>query len=238
MRPPWWKSLPFQISMVAAILLFAYLILRYRERGLVASQARLEALVRERTEQLEEEKQQLTKAREVLRELASRDPMTGLLNRRAIYDVLSREMARILRDGSALTTVMIDLDHFKTVNDTYGHIAGDAVLREIARRLTDAVRPYDAVSRYGGEEFLVVMPHVDADNDRDRLIEVHDSICHEPIEFAGGQVSITCSFGVCTLFSNQKMTVEQFLDRADRALYEAKHLGRNRISYGVPSHVS
>ncbi|MGA3045310.1 MAG: diguanylate cyclase [Terracidiphilus sp.] len=234
MRPPWWKSLPFEIILGALLILMIHIILRHRERGLLESQAKLEALVRERTGQLEKEKEQLTEAREALRELASRDPMTGLLNRRAIYDVLTKEMARIRRDGSALTAVMVDLDHFKSVNDTYGHIVGDDVLREIAVRLTDSVRPYDSVSRYGGEEFLLVMPQMEVPDMRERLTAVHNAICLEPIQFASGQIKLTCSFGVCTLFGGQKLTVEQFLDRADRALYDAKHSGRNRIVYCTP----
>jgi diguanylate cyclase (GGDEF)-like protein len=236
-RPPWWKSLPFEIGAGAFVLFLVYLVLRYRERELLARQARLEALVRERTEELEQEKQQLTEAREALRELASRDPMTGLLNRRVIYDVLTREMARIKRDGSALTAVMIDLDHFKSVNDTYGHLVGDDVLREVALRLTDSVRPYDAVSRYGGEEFLLVMPQMEVMHLRDRLTAMHDAICREPFQFSGGQLNLTCSFGVCTLFGDQEISVEEFLDRADRALYAAKHSGRNRIEYDTPTHV-
>jgi diguanylate cyclase (GGDEF)-like protein len=231
MRPPWWKSLPFEIAMGAFLLLIVLAILRYREHELLESQAKLEALVRERTDQLEKEKEQLTEAREALRELASRDPMTGLLNRRAIYDVLTRELARIRRDGSALTAVMMDLDHFKSVNDTYGHIVGDDVLREIAVRLTDSVRPYDSVSRYGGEEFLLVMPQMEVADMRERLTAVHNAICLEPVRFTGGELTLTCSFGVCTLLGGQKLTVEQFIDRADRALYEAKHTGRNRIVY-------
>jgi diguanylate cyclase (GGDEF)-like protein len=237
MRPPWWKSLSFYIGVGALSLLVALAILGYRERKFLTSRAKLEALVRERTEQLEKEKEQLTEAREALRELASRDPMTGLLNRRAIYDVLSNEMARNLRDGSALTAVMIDLDYFKSVNDTYGHIVGDEVLREVAARLTDSVRPYDAVSRFGGEEFLVIMPQMDVHGLRDRLTMVHQAVGREPIQFAGGEVNITSSFGVCTLIGEHKITVEEFLNRADRALYQAKHTGRNRIVYHAPSQV-
>jgi diguanylate cyclase (GGDEF)-like protein len=235
MRPPWWKSLPFQLILVVVLSLIAIEVVRFRERGLVASKARLQTVVRERTEQLELEKQQLTEAREALRELASRDPLTGLLNRRAIYDVLAREMSRVSREGTALTAVMIDLDHFKEINDTHGHMVGDEVLREIARRLTDAVRSYDTVSRYGGEEFLLLMPDGDASMSRDRLLRVHNAVCCEPIQFPGGEVSLTCSFGVSILFSDQSLTVEQFIDRADRALYDAKRTGRNRIAYAAHS---
>lgn len=235
MRPPWWKSVPFELILVVALSLFAIEVVRFRERGLVASKARLQTVVRERTEQLELEKQQLTEAREALRELASRDPLTGLLNRRAIYDVLAREMSRVSREGTALTAVMIDLDHFKEINDTHGHMVGDEVLREIARRLTDAVRSYDTVSRYGGEEFLLLMPDGDASMSRERLLRVHNAVCCEPIQFPGGEVNLTCSFGVSILFGDQSLTVEQFIDRADRALYDAKRTGRNRIAYAAHS---
>jgi len=235
-RPPWWKGLYFDLSVGLAILFLVILALRYRERELVAGHARLEALVRERTEQLELEKKQLTEAREALHEQASRDPLTGLLNRRAIYDVLSREMARIKRDRSALTAVMIDLDHFKVINDTHGHMVGDEVLRKISDRLTEAIRPYDAISRYGGEEFLLIMPDINASRERDRLLMVHEAICGQLVEVAGKQIIVTCSFGVSVLFSDERMSVEQFIDRADRALYEAKRLGRNRIAYDIASH--
>jgi diguanylate cyclase (GGDEF)-like protein len=133
---------------------------------------------------------------------------------------------------------MVDLDHFKAINDTQGHIVGDEVLREVARRLTDSVRPYDTVSRFGGEEFLLIMPDIDASMGQARLVKVHDAVCREPFQLPGGLSNITCSFGVSILFSDQTMSVEQFLDRADRALYEAKRLGRNRIAYAAHSLVS
>ncbi len=234
-RPPWWNSLLFQIGLTSSLLLFAFGAIHFRERELIASKVELEALISERTEQLQLEKQQMAEAREALRELASRDPLTGLLNRRAIYDVLSREMARVSRDGTALTAVMIDLDHFKEINDTHGHMVGDEVLREIGRRLTDAVRSYDNVSRYGGEEFLLLMPDIDASMSQARLLRVHSAICCEPIRFPGGEVSLTCSLGVSILLGDQSLSVEQFLDRADRALYEAKRKGRNRIAYAAHS---
>lgn len=237
-RPPWWNSLPFQFGMAAAFLLLIYGVLRYRERGLVARQSRLESLVRERTEELEQEKLQLTHAREALREQASRDALTGLLNRGAIFELLSREMARTCRDHSTLTAVMIDMDHFKTINDSFGHMVGDEVLREIARRLRGSIRPYDAVGRLGGEEFLLVMPDFDAAQDPDRLALIHQSVCRDPIKFPGGQLKTTCSFGVSLLSGDRAISAEQFLDHADKAMYEAKHAGRNRIVYdatAVPS---
>jgi diguanylate cyclase (GGDEF)-like protein len=234
-RPPWWKSLTFGIALGTVLLLLVYALFRYRERELLANRARLETLVRERTEELELEKQQLTLAREALRMQATRDALTGLLNRGAIYDILKREMARARRDRRTLTAVMIDMDHFKAINDSYGHMAGDVVLREVADRLVRSIRPYDAVGRFGGEEFLLLMPDFDAVKERSRLISVHTFICGGSIQFPGGVVNITCSFGVSTLSNGGTMTPEQFLDRADKAMYEAKRAGRNRIGYETPS---
>jgi len=230
-RPPWWQSLGFELLVGAVLLLLVYAFLHFRERRLVVRQALLESLVRERTEELEQEKQQLTEAREALHLQATHDALTGLLNRGAIIDRLNREMIRARRDQGVLTAVMIDMDHFKSINDTQGHMAGDEVLREVARRLLASIRPYDAVGRLGGEEFLLAMPDLDAAKDPDRLVAVHNAVCTDPIEFPGGEVKVTCSFGVSILEGDQEMSAEQFLDLADKAMYEAKRAGRNRIVY-------
>ncbi len=235
MLPPWWKALPFRLTLGVIFLALAYGLLRFRERRLIARQAQLEALVRQRTAELEIEKQQLMDAREALREQANRDALTGLLNYGAIQEVLEREMIRTRRVGSVITAVMIDIDLFKSVNDMHGHMAGDEVLREVARRLTDSIRPYDIAGRYGGEEFLLIMPDFDAARDFDRLAAVHDAVCLDPIGLAEGQVSITCSFGVSVLCADNETTREQLLDRADKALYKAKREGRNRIDFDVLS---
>ena len=235
MRPPWWKNIPFKLTVSALVLVLVFLLLRFRDRALIARQAHLEGLVRQRTAELEIEKQQLMDAREALREQACRDALTGLLNYGAIHDILDREMARSRRDGSIITAVMIDLDLFKGINDMYGHMAGDEVLREVARRLTDSIRPYDVAGRYGGEEFLLVMPDFDAGRDPDRLAAIHDAICLDPIELSESRVTITCSFGVSVLYGDQGISAEKFLDRADKALYKAKRSGRNRIDFDVPT---
>lgn len=235
MRPPWWKSLPFRIAFSLIALALGYGLLRFRERSLIARQAQLEGLVRQRTAELEIEKQQLMDAREALREQASRDALTGLLNYGAIHEELQREMIRTRRVGSPMTVVMIDIDLFKGVNDRYGHMAGDEVLREVARRLADSIRPYDTAGRYGGEEFLLIMPDFDASRDLDRLAAVHDAICLDPIRLPDGEVSITCSFGVSVLSDGGETTPEELLDRADKALYKAKREGRNRIDFDALS---
>jgi diguanylate cyclase (GGDEF)-like protein len=223
LRSPWWKGFPLEVIVILLLGGMLYALARFRDRRMIARQLELEALV---------------KAREALREQANRDALTGLFNRRAIHEMLTRETSRIRRERSILSVVMIDLDHFKLVNDRYGHVAGDEVLREVAVRLSEAIRPYDAVGRIGGEEFLLVMPEFDAALDLTRLGAIHNTICGKPVTVADGEVTITCSFGVIVLFSDQPVTLEQLLDRADKALYKAKRGGRNRIEFDRPTEVN
>ncbi|MGA3087582.1 MAG: diguanylate cyclase [Terriglobales bacterium] len=228
-RPPWWKSVWFESATGLFLIALTWMLLRAREQGMVARQMKLKSLVRERTHQLELEKEQLTLARESLREQAIRDPLTGLLNHGAIRDALCREIDRSQREGRTFTILLIDIDHFKQVNDKYGHLAGDDVLRELARRLTGSIRTYDAVGRYGGEEFLLIMPDVDSSRERDRIEALHAAVCSNPMQIRDAQLSVTCSFGVSMYLGLASMTPEQILDRADQALYRAKAKGRNRV---------
>jgi diguanylate cyclase (GGDEF)-like protein len=172
---------------------------------------------------------QLLKAREDLREQATHDSLTRLWNRSSILSELSRELARSERDGGPLGVVIVDLDHFKQVNDTYGHLAGDAVLREAARRMQTGIRQYDSIGRYGGEEFLILFPgsseaecYAQADRLRKQLagaeMSVNDTALH-----------ITASFGVTTALPGEPWTEEALIRKADEALYLAKKSGRNRV---------
>lgn len=166
-----------------------------------------------------------------LEQLAQTDPLTQLLNRRAFTERITTEMERALRYDSTLAVLMIDLDHFKRVNDTFGHLVGDDVLRDVGQLLTATVRGCDIVARYGGEEFLVLLPETDdagAESFAERIraaVEAH--------EFArGGErptLKITASVGVAVFPAARIENVEDLFGRADAALYRAKADGRNRI---------
>ena len=226
--PPWWRTVyMFAAEAVLALLLLAAL-WRWSLRRHVARERRLEDLVQRRTRELELEKAELLRARAALEEQATHDSLTGLLNHGAILEALDHAMKRSLREGSALGLVLADLDHFKRVNDTYGHLAGDTILQEYAQRISQAVRPYDDVGRYGGEEILIILPGFDRDGAIERLAELHAAICAKPFECQGDLIPVTSSFGF-TWLSSDADTISSMVDRADRAMYAAKDRGRNRI---------
>ena len=167
----------------------------------------------------------LLAAQERLRVEATHDALTGLWNRRAILANLERELLRAGRQGSSTAVALIDLDHFKRVNDTHGHLVGDEVLRETARRLGGAVRPYDFVGRYGGEEFLVVAPGHDHDRALDLAERIRRVFAEAPVATSGPTLPLTLSLGAVAVRGGAE--VKDVLAAADAALYEAKGAGRN-----------
>jgi diguanylate cyclase (GGDEF)-like protein len=170
--------------------------------------------------------EQLLKAREALREQATHDGLTGLLNRNSILETLDDEISRAARAGHPVSVLMADLDRFKSINDCHGHLAGDAVLREAARRLKSAARRYDSVGRYGGEEFLIVLPGCDASDAAVQAERMRDAVGATPF-FTGSQpVLVTASLGVaCSSHGAPGALVRE----ADDALYGAKAKGRNQV---------
>lgn len=174
---------------------------------------------------------QLVSMREAFQVQATRDPLTGLWNRAAILDLLQRELDRAGREGASVGVILADLDHFKRVNDTFGHLAGDAVLREAAQRMNSAMRGYDAVGRYGGEEFLIVAPGCNADNAMKAAERVREYISREPIHTADGLIGpVTLSLGVAVSAGLAEGETGLLLRAADKALYRAKDEGRNRAA--------
>jgi len=170
----------------------------------------------------------LVQARESMRFKATHDPLTGLWNRGWILETLEKEVWRSWREGTSLGLLIADLDHFKSVNDTYGHLAGDAVLREVTRRMQSNVRPYDAVGRYGGEEFLVLLPGCGGQETRNKAEHLREAIQKEPIETPAGILNVTMSVGGVTTSDWPKDNSNQLLQMADLALYRAKEDGRDR----------
>jgi diguanylate cyclase (GGDEF)-like protein len=129
-----------------------------------------------------------------------------------------------------MSVVMVDLDHFKPVNDNYGHLVGDEVLVEVSTRIADSCRPYDLVGRYGGDEFLIVVPGVNASGATSLSCRVRRNICGLPIVVGENELRISASLGVAqALVSDDSETLENLISRADSAAYRAKSLGRNRV---------
>jgi diguanylate cyclase (GGDEF)-like protein len=154
--------------------------------------------------------------------------LTGLFNRRAFFDILESELARTDRQSGSLALIMADLDLFKKINDTYGHVAGDVVLQECARRILAWVRPYDTVGRYGGEELVILMPECRLEEATERAERVRRAIAEQPIATSAGAISVTCSFGVSATTSLATKAAE-LVESADQALYCAKEHGRNCV---------
>ncbi len=185
--------------------------------------ARLRAA--ERIVKLQDE---LIVARETQRRLATHDALTNILNRRAVMERLKEELAQAQRGGPVVGVIIADLDHFKKINDTYGHPVGDLVLCEASHRMKVTLRPYDILGRYGGEEFLVVLPGCGVQETEivaERLRARLDSI---PLTLREKQVRITGSFGVASS-CDVAPDLETLIGAADAALYRAKHDGRNRV---------
>jgi diguanylate cyclase (GGDEF)-like protein len=167
-----------------------------------------------------------------LRELATYDGLTHLLNRSAILSALAAEWELARERHAGVCIALIDLDHFKEVNDTFGHLAGDEVLRQTAARLAGAVRNTDALGRYGGEEFLIIFRDAAQECGLERCEDIRQSLLREPIVFSKHKLKITCSVGFASSRAEDD-TVTNLLTRADHAMYEAKAKGRNRVESGL-----
>jgi diguanylate cyclase (GGDEF)-like protein len=192
-------------------------------------------LARELVRELNEKTRALEDSREALHAQATRDAVTGLWNRSAILDVAERGLRRARHQGSPFAVVLADLDWFKDINDAYGHLAGDRALYETARRMQSLVRPHDAVGRWGGEEFLVVLPDCGLTEAAALAERLRAGLEAEEIRPAEAPpVSITSSFGVAATEPGEPISAEALVRAADHALYRAKRRGRNRVEVAEP----
>ena len=174
---------------------------------------------------------ELIGARETLRIQAMHDSLTQLLNHGAILDSLLGEINRAHRAHQPLSLILADLDGFKNVNDSYGHVVGDQVLVEVARRMRNCLRSYDAIGRYGGEEFLVIMPNSEDSQALQLAERIRLAVSSEPFRLPQVDLTITVSQGVVTWMKPESVPIEQLIQAADRALYSVKNSGRNGVEH-------
>jgi len=172
---------------------------------------------------------EIVAARDQLQVQATHDALTRIWNRSAIIGRLEHEISRARREKRALAVAMLDIDHFKKVNDAHGHQAGDGVLREVAARLKALLRPYDAVGRYGGEEFLIILPGCDADDAAGLAERLREAVACEEVNVGEKTIPVTVSLGVSCLADADDPDAAQLVRLADDALYRAKAGGRNRV---------
>jgi diguanylate cyclase (GGDEF)-like protein len=170
----------------------------------------------------------LIAAREELRFKATHDALTGIPNRGTALEAIHRERSRQLRESTSFGVVLIDIDHFKRVNDGCGHLVGDFVLKTVAERIVACVRPYDTVGRYGGEEFLVVVTTSDVSGTMSLAERIRKSIASTPVVTDSGAIHVSISCGVACSSGDTRLEAEALLYLADEALYRAKAAGRNR----------
>ena len=173
--------------------------------------------------------QSLKETLEVQSYQAQHDRLTKIFNHVEILNILEKELDRVGRQNGNLAIIMGDLDHFKKVNDTYGHVAGDAVLVEVAARMKNNIRIYDSAGRYGGEEFLLVLPGCTTEEAMIIANRILESISKEPVMFNNIPIMVTISLGVAVNRTGEKTKTTELVQLADAALYKAKQNGRNRV---------
>ena len=224
--PYFWQTRWFRTLCGLLVLGIAVLLYRLRTRALIRRNLQLEARVLQRTKELEEANAATEAARAALLEQATKDGLTKLWNRRSIFEIIDREISLSTREGRSFCVLMADIDHFKSLNDSLGHQAGDCVLQTIAGRMGGAVRPYDAVGRYGGEEFVLMFSHCGVADGLTRAEELRSAIASEPVMYGEHVIHVTCSFGLA-LYTDG--TISELIAAADEGLYTAKRAGRNCV---------
>jgi diguanylate cyclase (GGDEF)-like protein len=208
----------------------------YLTKPFDSEELRARLLVGERILTLQDD---LIAAREELRFRATHDLLTGISNRGTVMDALRNELSRQLREQRSFGVILVDIDHFKNVNDTYGHLCGDEVLQAVSRRLKECVRPYDTVGRYGGEEFLIIASAANTKGTLALAERIRSVLESKPVVTHAGEVRITASLGAAISTDARGGDPQTLLRLADKALYRAKELGRNRTELaGSPESTS
>jgi diguanylate cyclase (GGDEF)-like protein len=215
--PPWWRTLWFKFLVAAALVAVLVSVWNWRMRKISEHRKVLEL-------RLQEHKALLVRA--------TRDSLTGLWNRTAILEILAREIDSARRVGTPLAIALMDIDHFKRINDSRGHLAGDEVLRTLGEKLTNKIRATDSLGRFGGEEFLLVLPATPRQAPFLPLERLHRAIAEIAIVYDGSPIKVTASFGVAWLEATDD-SMNNLIGRADAALYSAKYAGRNRVEYSA-----
>ncbi|MGD8538347.1 MAG: diguanylate cyclase [Candidatus Aminicenantes bacterium] len=172
---------------------------------------------------------QLLDSQKKLQEIATHDTLTNLLNRYEILNVLAEEFHRGLRENKPVSAVMLDIDFFKKINDSYGHDVGDEVLIEVASRLRGTLRRYDKVGRYGGDEFLAILPGCDLRNAKRIAERLRRAVCNDRIQTEAGQLFVTVSVGCASSDSQSHKSIEYLVKFSDKAMFHAKNMGRNCV---------
>jgi len=184
---------------------------------------------------LQRENLDLVMKNRILSEISHKDALTGLYNRFYVLEKIDSEMNRALRHGYPISVLMLDLDHFKRINDSYGHPVGDEVLKIVGQVLRDSCRVYDVAGRYGGEEFCIVLPETQVGNTTQVAERIRNRLATTPLSVGSTSIVVTASIGVATMDSTEGvLSASTLVERADRALYSAKHLGRNRVEMWNP----
>lgn len=209
-----WRLLPKAIALPSrAQIMENYNLLQNAEQDLLEANRLLEVRVEQRTKEL--------------KKLTVTDPLTGIKNRRGLIDQLDTELARCRRYQHTVSALMVDLDNFKSINDKYGHATGDAVLIAAASVMEKLARSVDTVGRYGGEEFLIILPETALDGARHLGERLCESIAREPVNTTKGEIYFSCSIGVAEVDNTYDAAI--LLKAVDEAMYAAKHRGKNRV---------